>query len=102
MLSLFRKLFGFGTDFRQLMGNGAVVIDVRTPAEFKSGNVPGSKNIPLDALKKEIPQLKKLNKPIITICQSGGRSSMAKSWLNAAGIEVYNGGGWQSFRAKTN
>jgi rhodanese-related sulfurtransferase len=34
------------------------------------------------------------------VCQSGGRSSMAKSILKNAGIEVYNGGGWMSLQSK--
>lgn len=41
-----------------------------------------------------------MGKPIITVCQSGARSGMAKGILKAAGIEVYNGGSWFGLRSK--
>jgi phage shock protein E len=37
---------------------------------------------------------------LITVCRSGSRSSMAKSILASAGIEVYNGGPWNSLEKK--
>ena len=40
------------------------------------------------------------SKPIITVCQSGARSGMAKGILKSAGIEVYNGGSWFGLRSK--
>jgi rhodanese-related sulfurtransferase len=44
--------------------------------------------------------LKKAGKPVITVCRSGSRSGMAKAKLSSSGIEVYNGGGWQSLITK--
>lgn len=101
MLSFLQKLFG-GTpvDYKELIHKGAVIVDVRTPGEFKSGHINGSKNYPLDTIRGKVNDLKKLNKPVITVCLSGGRSSMAKNILKAAGIEVYNGGPWTSLRGK--
>lgn len=101
MFGFLQKLFG-GTpvDYKELMSRGAIVVDVRSQAEFKSGNINGSKNYPLDTLRGKINDLKKLNKPVITVCLSGGRSGMAKNILKAAGIEVYNGGPWTSLRSK--
>ncbi len=101
MLSFLQKLFG-GTpvNYKELIHNGAVIVDVRTPGEFKSGHINGSKNYPLDTIRGKVNDLKKLNKPVITVCLSGGRSSMAKNILKAAGIEVYNGGPWTSLRQK--
>ncbi|MBI3137506.1 MAG: rhodanese-like domain-containing protein [Sphingobacteriales bacterium] len=101
MLSFLQKLFG-GTpvNYKELIHNGAVIVDVRTPGEFKSGHINGSKNYPLDTIRSKVNDLKKLNKPVITVCLSGGRSSMAKNILKAAGIEVYNGGPWTSLRGK--
>lgn len=75
--------------------NGAVVVDVRSEAEFRSGHVKGSKNIPLDSLKKHTDSLKALNKPIITCCKSGMRSAMAIGILEKANIECANGGSWE-------
>jgi rhodanese-related sulfurtransferase len=95
MLALLKKLFG-GTsvNYKELVSNGAIIVDVRSISEYKGGHIPGSKNFPLDTIRTKVDGLKKLNKPVITVCHSGGRSSMAKSILKSAGIEVYNGGPW--------
>ncbi len=101
MLGFLQKLFG-GTpmDYKGLMSKGAIIVDVRSQSEYKSGQINGSRNYPLDSLRGKINDLKKLNKPVITVCLSGGRSGMAKNLLKAAGIEVYNGGPWTSLRNK--
>ena len=100
IFSLLKKLFGPGTDFNALLAQGALIVDVRTPQEYREGHIPQSQNIPLDQLKNKIADLKKKNKPIITVCRSGSRSGMAKSMLSQAGIEVYNGGPWTSLGRK--
>ena len=82
------------------MSNGAVIVDVRSTGEFKAGHIPGSKNFPLDSIRSKVAELKKLNKPVITVCRSGARSGMAKSILKSAGLEVYNGGPWTSLKNK--
>lgn len=79
---------------------GAIVIDVRTTGEFKSGHIKGSKNIPLDTIAAKISEIKKLEKPVIVCCRSGMRSAQAASILKENGIEVINGGGWQSLESK--
>jgi rhodanese-related sulfurtransferase len=100
MFSFFKKLFGPGTDYKLLVQNGAVIIDVRSPQEFDNGHIKGSKNIPVNIIQREVNSIKKIGKPIITVCQSGGRSGMAKGILKSAGIEVYNGGSWFGLRSK--
>ena len=102
MFSFFKKLFEPGTDFKAIVATGALIIDVRSPQEFDRGHIKGSKNIPINIIQREVNSLKKLNKPVITVCQSGARSGMAKSVLKSAGIEVYNGGSWNGLRAKLN
>ena len=101
MLAFLKKLFG-GTpvDYKKLVSNGAVIADVRSSSEYKEGHIPGSKNLPLDSIRKKVAELKKLNKPVITVCRSGARSGMAKNLLKSAGIEVYNGGPWTSLKTK--
>ena len=74
----------------------AIIIDVRTKAEFDSGAIPGSKNIPLQTINSRIKDIKKLKRPVITCCASGMRSGTAASILNGQGIETLNGGGWRS------
>ena len=102
MLGFFKKLFGPGVNYLELMENGAVIIDVRTSGEFKSGNIPGSKNVPLNTLQGKIKEIQAWKKPVITVCQSGMRSASAKGMLKSAGIEVYNGGGWTGLLNKLN
>jgi phage shock protein E len=96
MLDFIKNLFKPGTDVAKLVHDGAVIVDVRSKGEFQAGHIKGSRNIPLDNIRREITTLKKLNKPIVTVCRSGSRSGMAKTILAAAGMEVYNGGGWMS------
>jgi phage shock protein E len=102
MLIFLKKLLGLGpsADFAALIQNGALIIDVRTPAEFKSGHIKGSTNIPLDQIAGKTEFLKAKNVPVITVCRSGARSGMAKGILKSAGIEVYNGGPWNALEAR--
>lgn len=100
-MGLFDMLFGKGTsaaDLKELYKNGAVIVDVRTPGEFKQGHIKNSINIPLQSLQQNIQQLKQKNKPVIAVCLSGGRSSSATSILKGAGIDAYNGGPWTSMQ----
>lgn len=96
MLNMFKNMFSSAPEvnYAELVKNGAIIVDVRTAGEFKSGHIKGSTNIPLDIIKNKSAELKQKNKVIITCCRSGNRSGMAKSILQASGIECYNGGAW--------
>jgi rhodanese-related sulfurtransferase len=99
MLNTFKQLLGFGpkVDLKELMTQGAVIIDVRSKAEFAGGHVKGSINIPLDQLNGNLKKIKSKDTPIITCCASGMRSSSAKGVLKSAGYtNVHNGGSWYS------
>ena len=77
-----------------LRAQGAVEIDVRSPAEFAEGNCPGSINIPLQELTNRLHEIPK-DRPVILCCASGGRSGMAKMILMSKGFtKVYNIGPW--------
>lgn len=68
-----------------LHGGGYVVVDVRAPAEWMAGHLPGVTNIPLgelDARAAELP----VHRPIVVQCQGGTRSAMAASLLRARGF----------------
>lgn len=96
MIETLKKLFGIGpkVDLGEIIANGAVIIDVRTTAEYAGGHMKGSINIPLNALQSQMAKLKK-DKPVITCCASGMRSGSARSTLLSAGFkEVYNAGSW--------
>ncbi len=83
---------GGGTNFKQMLDEGAIVVDVRTPGEFKGGHVKGSININLNDLSKKMDQFK--GKTVITVCASGMRSGQAKGMLMKNGITAVNGGPW--------
>lgn len=101
MVGLLKRIFGGArVDYRELVKTGAIIIDVRSVTEYKAGHIPGSKNFPLDSLQGKLKELKKINKPVITVCRSGARSGMAKGMLQKAGIEAYNGGPWTSLKNK--
>lgn len=70
-----------------LQQDGAVLLDVRSRAEFQSGHAPKARNVPLDQLAtrlREVPT----GRQIITICQSGGRSARAAALLRTEDRDV--------------
>jgi rhodanese-related sulfurtransferase len=97
------NILGFGSKTNQIKEfkeRGAVIIDVRTAGEFQQGHIKGSKNIPLDTIFAKASSIKNMNKPVIVCCRSGMRSAQATSILKKIGIEVINGGGWESLEGQ--
>jgi len=75
-------------------------VDVRSIKEYASGHIPGSVNIPLDALASGVAKYNK-EKPVLLRCASGMRSGMAKRSLDAAGyVRVINAGSWQTLQKR--
>jgi rhodanese-related sulfurtransferase len=77
------------------------VVDVRSGGEFESGHIPGSYNVPLDALSEHRRDLVELGEPVVLVCQSGTRACRAEEALTGAGMEnvrVLRGGlaAWRS------
>jgi phage shock protein E len=69
-------------------------LDVRSPAEFASGHIPGAINVPLQQLHKAAKVIGASSRPVIAYCRSGARSGSAASTLQGQGFErVINGGG---------
>lgn len=101
-MGLLSSLFGTkkDTDYKTLMQQGAVIVDVRSPQEFAGGHILGSINIPLDQIGTKADMLFKKGKPVITCCRSGARSSMAEGMLRSAGVDAYKGGAWESLKQK--
>lgn len=93
------SLLGLGNKkekINEFSEKGALVLDVRTPQEYKQGHVSASLNIPLDKIPSKMEELKRKNKPYIACCASGMRSGAAASQLRKNGIDCINGGSWQS------
>jgi len=72
-----------------------IIVDVRTPQEFRSGAVPNAVNIPLDELMQRYEELgNNADREIIVYCASGARSAYAQRMLAQIGYSsVKNGGG---------
>lgn len=81
---------------QEYLQNGAIVLDVRTLMEWNEGHIEGSKHLVLNTIPDHVDELKSLNKSIIAVCKSGGRSEQATQYLNAEGLDVINGGPWQN------
>ena len=94
-MNFFKNLFGAAeaVDVKTLVQNGALIVDVRTPDEFRSGHVKGAINIPLGTIANNASKLTKHQGAIVAYCRSGNRSSIAVSEMKAMGLEAYNGGG---------
>jgi hydroxyacylglutathione hydrolase len=68
------------------MKNGDVaVLDVRGRTEWESGHLPGVENIPLGYLTDRLAEIPR-DKPLVVHCQSGARSAIATSVLQAQGL----------------
>jgi len=73
---------------------GALIVDVRTGEEYASGHYANAKNIPVDQVESRLKEFGDKDRKIVVYCRSGGRSSKAKSILEANGFKnIVNGGG---------
>ncbi len=69
------------------------VLDVREDDEWTAGRIEGAVHIPLDELESRVKELDR-NRPIVTVCRSGGRAGKAAEYLSGAGLnaDVMDGG----------
>ncbi|MBP2667428.1 MAG: sulfurtransferase [Firmicutes bacterium] len=74
----------------------AIIIDVRTPEEYRDGHIPGVTNIPLDELEQRMNEVPK-DKKVVLICRSGNRSAQGTKLLRNKGFSnVFNSTGGMS------
>ena len=75
----------------------ALVIDVREPAEFETGHIPGSINIPRGVLEFQVdahpavanvsdPALSHKERAIVVVCRTGGRAALSALSLQRLGF----------------
>ena len=83
-----------------MLGDGALLVDVRFPDEFAEGHVEGAVNIPAPDLRTRHPELP-ADRPLVVMCRTGQRSSLACSLLKRAGFGgVHNAvGGYTGYTA---
>jgi phage shock protein E len=102
------KMFGLfgnsGPDAKQMIKDGALVIDVRSQEEWNEGHLSMAKLLPVDQLPTRLKEVEgwtggDKSKPIVVHCRSGARSGRAQTILKNAGFtNVVNGGGYSSLR----
>jgi rhodanese-related sulfurtransferase len=95
MINTLKNLFGLGpkVDYADLVKQGAIILDVRSPGEYKQGHIKGSLNTPLNDLSQHITKLKK--RPLLLLvvhqgCEVHQQKHFKIKWF----IQVHNGGGW--------
>lgn len=93
-MSLLGRVFGTvpsvsATQARELVDNGAVMVDVRSKSEWNAGHVTIAKHVPLPELATSIDRLPK-GKQVVVVCRSGNRSRGATSQLVSAGFDAFN------------
>ena len=62
------------------LASEAMIVDVRNRSEWEKGHIPNARHIMLGDLQQSLADLPK-NRPIIAVCGSGYRSSIAASLL---------------------
>ena len=101
MLKLLKRVFSGKpkVNYRELVKNGAIILDVRTKSEYQSGHIKDSMHISIDELDKNLDRLSNKNRPIITCCGTGMRSKAAASLLRASGYtQVHDAGSWSRLK----
>lgn len=78
-----------------VLDQGGPVLDVREPAEFREGHVPGATNIPMGQLTARLGEIDR-NRPVHVVCASGNRSSAMADLLTANGFDAINVAGGTS------
>jgi rhodanese-related sulfurtransferase len=91
------------TEAVRLMNQGAVLVDVRSQAEFDSGHILDARHVPQDEVAQVAETLKRFKEKVVVVCcESGMRSGAAARVLQAQGFtKVVNlRGGLQAWRTE--
>lgn len=89
-----------GEAARALVDRGALLVDVRSPAEFAEGHLPGAINVPVQELEATVDSLSaNRGRQIVVYCRSGVRSARARRALLKAGFaQVEDLGGLSNWK----
>lgn len=74
---------------RDLLDEGAMLLDVREPGEWQAGHAPDARHIPLGKLGQKTSSLP-ADRRIVVVCRSGNRSSQAVRHLRSQGFDALN------------
>lgn len=100
LAALFRRADGMDAiQAEQAVADGAVLLDVREPEEWRAGHAPQARHLVLSQLEDHLAELP-IDQQIVTVCRSGRRSAMAASLLTRHGYTAINlTGGMHSWAA---
>ncbi|WP_306319492.1 MULTISPECIES: rhodanese-like domain-containing protein [unclassified Streptomyces] len=90
-------------ELRGRAADDTLVLDVRAPAEYASGHVPGALNVPADLIDALLPELRDAaeRRRIVVVCAAGQRSAAACAKLAEAGVDALGlDGGTQAWTAE--
>lgn len=93
-MNWFSHLFaGSANDQTASWNEDALLVDVRTPAEFSQGHVEGALNLPLDQFAQKYQQfMPDRARQVVVYCRSGARSHQAMQFLQQQNyVDVING-----------
>jgi rhodanese-related sulfurtransferase len=80
-----------------------LILDVRGPDEFSGplGHISGARNVPVGELPAVLPELAREGRPVVVVCKTDRRSSMAAHQLQEAGVPSVSvlRGGMEQWRA---
>ncbi len=84
---------------KQLVDDGAVLIDVREPDEWRAEHAPQARLVPMAQVSAHIDELQQARN-VVVVCRSGGRSAVVTDMLRAAGVDATNvEGGMRAWKA---
>lgn len=72
---------------REMLNDGAILIDVRTSQEWNAGHAPTARHFPLDGIERNAGTLSN-DMMLVLVCKSGMRSTHAARMLAAQGHTV--------------
>jgi rhodanese-related sulfurtransferase len=88
--------------FAELIGAGAVLVDVRRPYEFEAGRLEGARNIEMNELTEAAESIPR-DRPVLFYCRRGNRSAMAADAFREAGYDAHHlAGGIEAWAAAGN
>lgn len=82
-------------ELQAAVDSGAVIVDVRSPAEFAGGHLPGARNVPVGQIDHFIDQIGS-QAVVVVYCASGIRSARAARKLRSSGLQVLDLGTLQN------